>query len=255
MDVQVTADNADLSMGVTFSGKLRYSILRAKLYEMSFDIDAHASVDLGLTASLTAEFNTTFAYEAPPLSYSLIKVPGIVSLGPALDFAIGVDLVADAAASVTTDLGARIADGNFHLDFLDRSRSSATNWKPTFHAAASISKHAAVTIDPYVDVTARLDFQLLGGLLDLSGGMTARPRFTNDFTLNGNQQFNATWHRRDEGRTHAVSRSQGEFAGCAKGLGIKSDFEFTLVAFVTQWWEKTVYSVAAPIADECYLRG
>ena len=239
-------------MGVTFSGKLRYSLLKAKLYEMSFDIDAHASVDLGLSASLTAEFNTTFAYQAPPLSYSIVKVPGIVSLGPALDFAIGVDLAADAAASVTTDVGAEIADGNFHVDFLDRSRSSATGWKPTFHAAANISEHAAVTMDPYVDVTAKLEFQLLGGVLDLSGGMTARPRFSNDFTLHGDDRLNATWHKRDEGRRHAVSRSQGEFAGCTKGLGIKSDFDFSLIAFVTQWWKQTVYSVHTPIADECY---
>ncbi|KND87082.1 hypothetical protein TOPH_08253 [Tolypocladium ophioglossoides CBS 100239] len=261
VDVHVTADSAALSMGATFSGKLRYSIFKAKLHEMSFDIDAHASVDLVLTTSLTTEFNTTFTYGAPPLTYSIVKVPGIVSLGPALDIAIGVYLAADAGVSVTTNLGAEIANGNFHLDFLDQSRSSATGWKPTFHAAANISEHAAVAIDPYVDITAKLDFQLLGGLVDLSGGMTARPRFNNDFTLNGNQHvndvndvnnLNGTWHRQDKGRTHAVARSQGEFAGCAQGLGIKSGFEFSVIAFVTQWWKKTIYSVDVPIADKCY---
>ncbi|POR31377.1 Uncharacterized protein TPAR_08413 [Tolypocladium paradoxum] len=248
VDVHVTADNADLSMDVVFSGKLRYSIVGAELHELSVDMDAHASVDLGLTASLTANFNTKFAYEAPPLSYSIVKVPGIISLGPALDFAIGGEVAANAAVSVTTDLSAKMADGHFHLDFLDRSRSSATGWRPVFHAAANVSGRAAVSMDPYVDVTAKLEFQLLGGAVDLSGGMTARPRFNNDLTLNGNQHFDATWRRRDD----AVSGSAGAYAGCAQGFGIKSGVEFRVIAFVTQWWEETVYSVDAPIAHKCY---
>ncbi|KAK7402560.1 hypothetical protein QQX98_011698 [Neonectria punicea] len=246
--LSVTADNANLTTAITFSGKLRYSILKAKVYELSFDVDTYASADLGITIDVTAPYSQNVVYDPAPLTYSIVNVPGIVSLGPALDFAIGVDISANAAVTLTTDFGVKIEDGNFHLDFLDSSNSSVTGWTPAFTANANISEKAAASIDPYVDITVMLEFKLLGGLLDLSGGVTAQPKFNNDFVLSASQVINGT----SDGASADGTITQPEGEGCSQGLAVASDFEFSVIAFVTQWWRQTVYNVTVPIADECY---
>lgn len=246
--LSVLADNANLTTSVTFSGKLKYSILLAKVYELSFDVDTYASADLGLTVDVTAPYTQNVVYDPAPLTYSIVNVPGIVSLGPALDFAIGVNVSTDAAVTLSTDLGVKIADGNFHLDFLDSSSSSATGWTPIFTANANISEKAVASVDPYVDITVMLQFELLGGLVDLSGGVTASPKFYNDFTLSASQQLNGT----SDGTTIGGTVTQPSTGSCSQGLAVKSDFEFSVVAFVTQWWRQTVYTVLVPVANECY---
>jgi hypothetical protein len=248
--VSVVADSADITASIALSGRVRYSIIDAQLYELSFDINASTSADLALTVDVKAPYNTTFAYKPSPLTYDIVNVPGIISLGPALGFAIGADLAVDAAVTVTADLGVRITAGNAHLDFLNSSLSSATGWKPTFTAAANISEKATASIDPYAEVTVELEFLLLGGVLDLSGGVTAQPRLNNDFILMASQAL--------EGKTNgstgsgSVTQPTAGVDQCAQGLAIKSEFEFSVIAFVTQWWHDTVYQVTVPIADECY---
>ncbi|KAF7548515.1 hypothetical protein G7Z17_g7013 [Cylindrodendrum hubeiense] len=222
----VTADEANLTTSVTLSGKLRYSILLAKVYELSFDVDTYASADLGLTIDVTAPYSQDVVYDPAPLTYSIVNVPGIVTLGPALDFAIGVNVSADAAVSLTTDLGLKIEDGNFHLDFLDSSSSSATGWTPVFSAHANISEKAAASVDPYVDITVMLQFELLGGLLDLSGGVTASPKFYNDFVLTASQEVNGT----SDGTEVDGTVTQPDSGDCSQGLSITSNFEFSVVA-------------------------
>ncbi|KAH7127528.1 hypothetical protein EDB81DRAFT_662736 [Dactylonectria macrodidyma] len=244
----VTADNANLTTSVTFSGKLRYSILLAKVYELSFDVDTYASADLGLSVEVTAPYSQNVVYDPEPLTYSLVSVPGIVQLGPALDFAIGVNVSAEAAVTLTADLGVKIEDGNFHIDFLNSKGSSATGWTPVFTANANISEKAVASVDPYVDVTVMLQFELFGGLLDLSGGVTAQPKFYNDFTLSASQEINGTVNGTDADGTV----TQPDTGDCSQGLAVVSTFEFNVIAFVTQWWRQTVYTVTAPIADECY---
>ncbi|KAH6887669.1 hypothetical protein B0T10DRAFT_74246 [Thelonectria olida] len=246
--LSVVADTANVSSSITFSGKLRYSILKAKVYELSFDVDTYASAELGLTLNVTAPYSQNVVYDPAPLTYSIVNVPGIVTLGPALDFDIGVNLSANAAAVLTTDLGVKIADGNFHLDFLDSSNSSATGWTPVFTAQANISEKASASVNPYVDITVMLQFELLGGLIDLSGGVTAQPKFNNDFVLSASQVLNGT----SDGTSIDGSVTQPNDEECAQGLSISSEFEFSVIAFVTQWWRETVYSVTVPVADECY---
>lgn len=239
--VTVTADHGELSSSVVLSGYLRYSVAELKLEELYFDFDTSVSASLGLTVDIEAPYSTTATYTAPALSYSIIDIPGIITLGPALGFAIGVDLAASAAVSVSADLQASIDDGNIHVDFRDSSASSATGWTPTFTASANITEKAEVSVDPFIDVTVELECKLLGDLLDLSVGVTAEPKFNNDFILTAAQ---------DVGSGGEVS--QPNSTDCAQGPQIKSEFEFSVIAFVTQYWQDTLYNVVVPIADECY---
>lgn len=130
-----------------------------------------------------------------------------------------------------------MADGNVHLDFRNSSRTTTS----AYSATANITEKAAVSIDPFIDLSVELAFNVLGGLLDLSIGLDAQPRFNNDFTLSASQDASPT----------GVSQPTST-GSCGQGVEVVSEFVFNLFANVTQFWSDTIYSVTVPIADQCY---
>lgn len=79
--------------------------------------------------------------------------------------------------------GAGFKDGKICVDFLDPAKISASPWKPTQHAQLDLSQKAQVKADAWVDVTFQLIVQALGGAIDMTAGLTARPRFNNEFVF------------------------------------------------------------------------
>ncbi|CAI4217815.1 unnamed protein product [Parascedosporium putredinis] len=151
----LTANEAQFTATATFSGYLHYNFLLWRLEALYFDIDA------SFDASSPSR---------PTLSYDFVSVPGIVKLGPGLDFGIGCDLDVSAAVGVTTSAG-----------------TGTSGWEPQYRASANITERAEVGVDVYVDLTVELAFELLGGLVDLSAGITATPGFDNKFTVAASQ--------------------------------------------------------------------
>jgi hypothetical protein len=241
--VNLEADEATLETTATFSGYMRYNVLTATLEELYFDVDNKIDLALGLTLDVTAPYTQTFKYSPGDLTYSFVNVPGIINIGPALGFAIGVELAASAAVTLTTGITVGVEKGNIHLDLVNAAKTSASGWdNPSFTASANISEKAAIGVNPFIDVSVELSFDLLGGLLDLSSGIKAQPKFNNNFILTAQQ---------DVDPSGGVSQPIGD-GTCLQGLEIKSDFVFSVIAFVTQFWSETLYSVTVPIADQCY---
>ncbi|KAH6988145.1 hypothetical protein BKA56DRAFT_653807 [Ilyonectria sp. MPI-CAGE-AT-0026] len=239
--LEVTADSAEVTASVTFSGFLDYDVLGGKLKQLYVDIDSSIDAEVGVTVAVTAEYRDSFTYSPGELSYSIIDVPGIITLGPELLFAIGLDIDVAAGVTVTGSAGAGLKNGIIHLDFLDNTKTSFTPWKPVYNAKLDLSERALAKADTWIDVTFQLVVNALGGVLDLSAGLTARPRFNNEFAFTASQTIGA------DGTV-----TQPNDLDCAQGLSIKSDFSFTLFAFVTSLWSKTLYNVYTPIAEECY---
>ncbi|KAI3536499.1 hypothetical protein CSPX01_10760 [Colletotrichum filicis] len=239
--LSVTADEASLTSNMTFSGTLKYSIIPLKVKELALDIDTTFDAVLGLTVDVKAPYSGNFTYDPEDLGYNFVDIPGIIKLGPAIGFAIGVELEADAKASITTDLGLSFPDAKLHLDLVDAASSSATGWDPVWTARANISEKAAVGVNPYVDLGVELVFEILGGAIDLSSGVTSRSKLVNDFVLSASQGVNGT----------GVSVGQNT-TGCEEGLSVNSNFFFSVIGFATQWWSQELYSVEVPVADECY---
>lgn len=194
-----------------------------------------------LSANVGASYNNTFSYAAPALSYSFVNVPGILSLGPAVTFAIGAEVAASAAVDITTTVSVGLADGNVHVDALHQASSSTSGWVPTYNAAANISASAEVDINPFVSLTVELEIEILGGLVDLSTGVTAKPTFNNEFVFTAAEGVDLTGV--------IGLNPDGE---CSQGLAIQSDFEFEVDLFVTQFYSTTLYEYKAEIADVCY---
>lgn len=250
--VKITADEASFETKVTFSGKLNYDFWTFKVKELYFDLDASFDADVALSAEIKAAYNQTFEYNPTQLEYSLVLVPGVVSLGPGVAFGIGVDLSASAGVNVTTELGVTLPAGNLHMDLVNKDKGTkATGWNPKYSAKATISQKAEVGADVYASLTVQLAVKVLGGLIDLSSGLTAQPRINNHFTLDANQKLavSGTGVSRPVG---SVLQPVTGAVTCEQGVSVKSDFAFALKGFITKYWSQTLYGVTVPIVNQCY---
>ena len=248
----IVADEAYFTSTITFSGYLNYNFWGFKLKDLYFDLDTHFDAQIGLSADIMAAYTKSFAYAPEELSYSLISVPGIVSLGPGIAFAIGVDLTASAAVGVRTGLGVTLPDGNVHVDLLDGSRTRTSGWTPQYSSYANITEAADVRLGARADVTVQLAVKLLGGLVDLSSGITASPGFDNVFRLRGNQTAQISGTGKNVTTGVSVPADGKDACAVNNGVEFKTDFIFELKAFATQWWSKKIYGVTVPLWDYCY---
>ncbi|KAK1565828.1 uncharacterized protein LY79DRAFT_530138 [Colletotrichum navitas] len=239
--VTITADKASLTSNMTFSGKLKYTIVPPKVEQLELDIDTYFGADLGLSVDVTAPYSGNFSYDPEDLGYNFVDIPGIIKLGPALGFAIGVELDADAAAGITTDFGLTFPDAKIHLDLVNSSATAVTGWEPVWTANANITQKAAVTVNPYVELGVELVFEILGGAASLSSGVDTRSKLNNDFILTASQ----------EAGTGGTGIGQDN-TDCQQGFAIKSDFFFSVFGYATQWWSQELWDAEVPVADVCY---
>lgn len=148
---------------------------------------------------------------------------------------------------MTAGAGISIPDGNVHLDVLDSAKNSATGWVPQYTSYANVSESVEVGLNASTSVTVQLAVKVLGGLIDLSSGLTATPALINKFTLDSEQSASASTNGT---ATHVGGASGGVVGDC--DVTFKSDFVFDLVGFATKWWSANLYHVELPITDVCY---
>ena len=238
--LSVTADTASFTGDVTFSGYLEYNWLSIKIEKLYFDIDAGFFADLALSAEVGASYSDTFSYAPTALFYG-VSVPGILELGPQLQFGVNAFVSASAEVTLTTELTAGLTDGNVHLDLLDSALTTTSGWAPTYSAKVNISGEAKAELNPAATLTVEIAINFFGGLLDLSTGLTAAPGFNNSLILTGAAGVDVA------GVDNLTSNGT-----CNEGLELISEFVFSVKAFATQWFSTTLYSVDIPLLDECY---
>lgn len=247
--VKVTAQSGQLDLSVGLSGYLEFDVGALSLDALHVDFATAIRSDLVLELGVTAPYNNTFAYSPDALVYYIVNVPGIITFGPELLFSVGADLDVAAAVDVVLDVGAEVSNGTVHIDFVDWNSTAAAGWEPTYHANVSLSEKATVAVSPFVSFTVGVEFEVLGGALDLSGGLTPKASFPTTVTLDAGQDIGAG---SGENTTVTQPGGDGTAAACTNGAAVVSDFEFSLTAFVTQWYNQVVYDVKVPIAEECY---
>ncbi|KAK8006905.1 hypothetical protein PG989_000895 [Apiospora arundinis] len=235
--VKIAADEASFAANVTFSGTFKYNFLKFKLEAFYFDIDTALDADLQLSAYVAAGYKNSFNLE-----YNLVDVPGVVSLGPGVAFGIGLDLATSAGVNVTTGAGISLPDGNVHLDLKGGASAATSGWQPQYTSFARISEKGEVQANVSASVTVQLALKFLGGLVDLSSGLTAEPAFNNHFALDGAQSVDL-----ENGGNPLASNNT-----CGNGVQLKSDFLFALSGFITKYWSSKIWNTEVPIVDKCY---
>ncbi|KAK2011539.1 hypothetical protein LZ32DRAFT_659541 [Colletotrichum eremochloae] len=251
--VNITAEEAWFSSSITFSGYLKYNFWGFKLEALYFDLDATFDSAVGLSADVTAAYQHSLRYAPDALAYSLVSIPGVVQLGPGVAFAVGLDLNVSAAVGVEAGLSVGLPAGKVHLDLLHFDQSSATGWDPKYSSHANITESADVHVDASADVTIRLAFELMGGLVDLSAGITATPGFDNTFKLRGQENLGLAGNF-TSAPTKAVADLPKDGLVCAEQNGVEfaTDFYFNLTGYATKYWSGELYSTRVPLWDVCY---
>lgn len=246
--VSVTAKTADVEVDVTLGGYLDFDIWTLSLESMYVNIETAASAALTLDLNVTATYNDTFSYDVG-YEYYVLDVAGILTFGPEISLSVGAALDLDASVDVALDLGAAIANGTLHLDLVGPDATAAGGWdEATYYANLTLAEEASVDVTPFVSVTVGIDFEILGGLVDLSSGLTPRVSFPTTAKLGAEQDIGV-----GSGTNGTFTVTQPSSDGtCTNGLNVESDFQFTLDAFVTEYWSQTLYSYTADIVDECY---
>lgn len=199
--------------------------------ELEVYLETNTTSDLVLDFDFYVPYNGTFAYTQSVDKY-LVDIPGVLSFGPEIYFEIGADVAADAGVDVILDLSSAIDNGTFTLDYTG-NLSYSGSWKPTFDINVNISEEAAVEVTPYVTSTFQLDFEILGGEYNVSGGVSPSSKFPTEISL-------------------AAEQDVGKRASCDNGLSVDSDFDFTLFAFVSGLWdEEYLYNKTVSVLDSC----
>lgn len=150
---------------------------------------------------------------------------------------------------VTTSLSSQISGASAHVDVINPSDSTAVGWLPTYTATANVTEKAQVGLTTSFDITAELEVSLFGGLLDLSTGVKASPKFPVEFTVAATESVTAST---EDGTVTGSASLPSDTETCQNGVDIDVNFALTVTAFATKWMTATLYEYTNDIFSECY---
>ncbi|EKD18424.1 hypothetical protein MBM_03417 [Drepanopeziza brunnea f. sp. 'multigermtubi' MB_m1] len=241
--VDIKAEKGLFASNVTLSGYLRYDWLGFKLKELYFDLDADFNADLVFSASVEAEFATSFEFAAPVVAQG-IAVPGVLELGPMLEFSVGSDIGVSAAVDLSTEFKLDLAGANVHIDVMNKNNTAFSGWVPTYSASADLNVKAQAHFDPYAALTVQVAANAFGGLLDLSTGVVAKAEFENQFSISAEVAVDENGIENTTGTKNA--------GVCPHGIYLESEFLFSLDVFATEWYSASIVAFAEPFLEKCY---
>ncbi|OTA59552.1 hypothetical protein K449DRAFT_447789 [Hypoxylon sp. EC38] len=232
-----------LSDAAIIRGHFIYDVPSSQIQDLWFDIDAALFGNLAITFNLTAPVNNNnYAFSPGLFLPSVLSVPSAFSLQPALRWTIGADVGAIGAVHHSSNMTITIPDGHVHVDFLNSNRSFAVGWGPRLASSVSTGEAATGHASPFMDFSIELDLNILDGRYNVTGGVSARPQFVNELNVAQSQT-----------RIRKADRMiWPRNVTCTNGFELRSAFDFNVTAFVTDQWQKTLYSTEIPVADECF---
>jgi hypothetical protein len=245
--ISVVANTASFTSSARFTGHLAYNFWTVNVEQLYFDLDVAFDANLDLTSVINGSYSHDFEYAPSSLAVAPISIPGILTLGPALDFAIGAQLSADAGVNLVTQTEVSLQDGNVHVDLLNETNTGTSGWTPQSSASATLDVEATVQLNPYVLLGVELAVDFLGGLLDLSSGINANATLANELIATGDVAA---------GTASGVSTATGTVNGvCEDGVEYEANFIFEITGFVTSFYSSQIYAVEVPIFDKCWSLG
>lgn len=241
--VSVTVNEAYVNNSVTYAGHVKWELFKG-VTEFTIDVDKsvyhYADVDVTLKDSVS----TSYTWSPDALSYSIIDIPGIISLGPSAGISFGGSVSAAAGGSVNGQFSSNMPNGSIHIDVIDWDSSTSDGWETNYDANFNVTEDVSVTLKPYIDFTVQFACKLFDGLIDLSTGIKAEPSFPFTTTISATQDINAT-----AGTVSFPNSTSSD--SCPNGLKEDIDFNFDIIAFATKWAKVTLYEYEVDVWDGC----
>lgn len=123
----VVVNEATIANSVSYSGHAKWELFKG-VTEFYIDVDKSIYHYADIDVTVKAPWTDTWSWAPDALSYSILDVPGIISLGPSAGVTFGGKFTAAAAGSVTGQFTSEMPNGTIHMDFKDWD-SSCTNLK------------------------------------------------------------------------------------------------------------------------------
>lgn len=243
----VIVNEAYVANSVTYSGHAKWELLKG-VTEFYIDVDKSVDHYANMEVDIKGSYTKSFTWSPDFLTYSVIDIPGIISLGPSAGISIGGAVTAAAGGKVNAEFASRMPNGTVHVDFVDWDASRSSGWQTDYDASFNVTEDVSVTLKPYVDFTVEFACKLFGGLLDLSTGVKAEPAFPFVTTAAATQDFSNATAGAGAAVTYPNSTAS---AACANGLSEDVDFQFDVTAFATKWVDITLYEYKADIWSGC----
>ncbi|ROV87996.1 hypothetical protein VSDG_09191 [Cytospora chrysosperma] len=237
-DISVVLHEAQIQNSVTYGGHVKWELFDG-VTEFTIDIDKSMFHQANLTFGTNVKLSQTWSWAPEPLTYSVIDVPGILSLGPSAGVSFGGEISASTGGSITGDFTSSMPNGSIHLDFINWDQSTSTGWETDHDASFRTSENVKVTLKPFVDFTVEFACNLFDGLLDLSTGVKAQPSFPFITAATATQDLNST------------GTMSFPNATCANGLSETIQFEFAVSAFATEFVSATLYDYKTDLYKGC----
>lgn len=108
-----------------------------------------------------------------------------------------------------------------------------------------ISEAASVSVTPYVVSSFALNFEILDGAYNASGGIAPNSSFPTTVALDANQEIGG-------GQNETATVTKKGDGACEDGVELVSDFDFSLRAWVEgKWDDDYAFNVSVPVLDQC----
>lgn len=109
---------ASVSNTVKYSGHAKWELFKG-VTEFYLDVnkDIYHFADIDITVK--APWSNTWSWAPTALSYSVIDIPGVISLGPSAGISFGGTISAAVAGGVTGNFTSSMPNGTIHVDFVD----------------------------------------------------------------------------------------------------------------------------------------
>lgn len=241
--VVVKVNEAYVNNSVTYNGHVKWELFKG-VTEFYIDVEKSVKHYADMDITLKGSYTKSWTWSPSALSYSMIDIPGIISLGPSAGISFGGSITAGAAGTVTGQFTSAMPNGTIHVDLTNWDDSYSTGWETDYSANFNVSEDVSLTLKPYIDFTVEFACKLFDGLIDLSTGIKAEPSFPFTTTATATQSVNTT----SDSVTYPNSTSS---TMCANGLQEDIDFKFDVIAFATEWVDITLYEYKTDLWSGC----
>ncbi|KAH7159397.1 hypothetical protein B0J13DRAFT_592107 [Dactylonectria estremocensis] len=242
---KLAVDQALFESSVRIKGSFRFNFLKFKPSRATLDIDYSGSVNLNISATVMAEYNTELLNIKPQsFSVSPFSIPGIIDVGPRAEFGVGIEFGASGSLTAGVDVHSEINNGQTHFDLLDSSKTTSSGWEPETSVSSNIKGEVSLQVNPYIDLIVAMGVNLFNGALDLSAALEAKPTIVNVFSASLDLAFTSQ---------SGITFTQPEPDTCPNGAWFASKFNMDIDAYIGTLYRKTLFNVNAPIYEtQCW---
>jgi len=119
-----------------FSGGVDFDSSSPNL-KISISTSISLFANLAATANASTSYShSLYSYSPATFSASVPKIPDILSVGPYLEFSVGIEFGVSASVNSFAETTFNLMDGNLHLDIVNNSNTNVNGWTPNIRSSS-----------------------------------------------------------------------------------------------------------------------